>query len=106
MHLRSASHSLADWLDTKTAAWATRTFPAATARRVRRAVLNLAAQGELWDFAAAEQSFLAVESLSLAIGDADAHRAALDKLFNAVESDEAYRPEQYRRVAASVLAEF
>ncbi len=66
---------------------------------MRRSLVRYAADGRMGDFAAAEQTFLGVESLSLYLGDADRLRGALDALFKAVEDDATVQSRQVRSAA-------
>ena len=64
----------------------------------------MAARGRLGDFAAAEQAFLGIESLSLYLGDADRIASALDALYATVESDQTYKPKKFRDAASAALS--
>lgn len=54
------------------------------------------------DFAAAEQTFLGVESASLYLGDADRLRGALDALFNSVTDDATFNPGKFASAATAL----
>ncbi len=66
----------------------------------------MAADGDLADFASAEQGFLALESLTLYLGSSGGQSTALDELFATVETDETYQPEQFSATARRILVEF
>jgi len=83
--------------------WATGTFSASQVTGVRHALIRYAADGRMADFAAAEQTFLSVETLSLYLGDADRHRGALDQLFNTVEDDMKFNSGQFAAAARRML---
>jgi hypothetical protein len=79
--------------------WSTRKFSAAQVNDVRRVLIRYAADGRMGDFAAAEQTFLSIETLSLYLGDEDRHRSSLDQLFNTVEDDAKFDPKQFAAAA-------
>lgn len=87
-------------------AWSDRDLTTGEGQRVRLALAQAAASGRMADFADAEQVFLALESLSFYLNDAERHQAALDALFTAVEDDEAYDPERFRSAAVRARDSF
>ncbi|HEY6599810.1 MAG TPA: hypothetical protein VIZ30_10875, partial [Pseudomonadales bacterium] len=62
-----------------------------------------AADGRMGDFGAAEQTFLAIESLSLYIGDAARIRGPLDALFKTVEDSGRFNPGRFAAAAKTLL---
>jgi len=100
---RRAADVLLQWLDARRRAWTSATYDTARVRAVRRSLVQLAADGTLSDFAAAEQVFLGVESLSLYLGDADKIRRSLDALYESVKDDQAFRPGRFVATARDVL---
>ena len=54
-------------------------------------------------FTAAEQAFLAIETLSIALGDSEALAPRLDALFEALGSETSYVPDQYAVRARQML---
>ncbi|MFW6094283.1 MAG: multiheme c-type cytochrome [Pseudomonadota bacterium] len=104
--LRAAADAAVAVVRDRQQAWAERDFSDSDAAAVRRALLSAAADGRLADFYDAEQVFLAVESLSLYLDDADDHQQALDALFLAVEDDASYDPEAFLRAASRALNGF
>jgi hypothetical protein len=91
---RTAARELAEWLGTRT--WTTGPATEAQARAVRKAIAQLGANGTLTDYAAAEQAFLGIESLSLHLGDHARLQGALDAVYAAVESDRNFDPRKFR----------
>jgi len=91
---RTAARELADWLDAR--AWITGPATEAQARAVRKAIAQLGANGTLTDYAAAEQAFLGIESLSLHLGDHGRLQPALDAVYASVESDRDFDPRKFR----------
>jgi hypothetical protein len=91
---RTAARELADWLDAR--AWATGPATETQARAVRKAIAQLGANGVLTDYAAAEQAFLGIESLSLHLGDHGRLQPALDAVYASVESDRDFDPRKFR----------
>jgi hypothetical protein len=102
---RAAASALLDWIGNR-AAWRSRAVGDDTIRSVRRALLAQAAAGRMADYAAAEQAFLALESLSYTLGDVDARQDALDRLYGVVESDRSYDPSAFARTARAVQGGF
>ncbi len=78
----------------------------ATATQVRRQLIEFAAAGRMSDFAAAEQTFLAVETLSLYLSDTARLQTALDDLYSTVESDASYDPGRFAAVAQRLRESF
>ena len=104
--IRKNAAELQSWLDDRGAAWLARSFSSADIRAIRKTLAQYGANGELTDYAAAEQAFLGIENLSLNIGDADAQQKVLDDLFTAVESDQSYSPQKFRAASRAALARF
>jgi hypothetical protein len=101
--VRQAAKTLDVWISARENAWGARAYGRDTIAAVRKAIVSAAAQGDLADYGAAEQVFLAVDSLSLQLGDADRLRGRVDALYQAVETDQSYRPAQFAKAAASLL---
>lgn len=101
-----AADALLAWIGDRERSWATRSYERTHVQAVRRSILMMAAEGELADFASAEQAFLAAESLTLYLGSSGGQTAALDELFATVESDETYQPEQFSAAARRIFVEF
>ena len=101
--VREASHALASWLEARTSAWLARSFERGTVAQVRKAIVKDAAEGELAEYGAAEQVYLAVDGLSEAIGDGERLRGKVDALFKTVETDRGYRPDQFATAARALL---
>lgn len=96
---RARAGALLGWIRKREQAWSDRELTNDQAGRVRRGLLDEAARGRMADFADAEQTFLAVESLSFYLKDAGAHQQILDALFATVENDKGYDPEKFRLAA-------
>jgi hypothetical protein len=100
---QKAAAALAQWLATRKNAWADRAYSPAEAKSLRRAVVGLAADGQLRDFASAEQVYMACESLSLFVGDDAQLQSVIDGLYNSVKNDGAYSPEKFITAAKTAL---
>jgi hypothetical protein len=85
---RAAAVTLRDWLQERP--WTSAPASREQVMAVRRAIVQAGARGELLDFAAAEQAFLSVESLSIHLGDAQRLQSALDAVFDVVENDRSF----------------
>lgn len=90
--LRAVSQAMAD-----------RRFDASAQRRLRRSLLQESAEDRFGYFTAAEQAFLAIETLSIALGDSDSLAPQLDALFEALGSETSYVPDQYAVRARQML---
>ncbi len=104
--VREEAAKMQSWLDKNGAAWQKRLFSTADIRAIRKTLVTYGANGELADYAAAEQAFLGIENLSLNIGDANSQQKVLDTLYLAVESDENYSPQKFRSASREALARF
>ncbi|GAB3273497.1 multiheme c-type cytochrome [Parahaliea aestuarii] len=72
-------------------------------RRLRAGLLQRAAAGRFRHFTAAEQVFLAVETLAISLGDADQLESLLDAWFKSVEDENTFVPQQFAVRANQVL---
>ncbi len=97
---RARAAQLLDWIHKRAEAWSGRTLTRDQAVHLRVAILGEAAAGRMADFADAEQTFLAVESLSYFLKDEDAHGKQLDVLYKVVQDPQSYQPQSFRRAAA------
>jgi hypothetical protein len=91
---QAAARELDAWLGSRP--WATGPATETQARAVRKAIAQLGANGTLTDYAAAEQAFLGIESLSLHLGDHGRLQGALDAVYASVESDRDFDPRKFR----------
>lgn len=98
-----SSVNIGKWVAARRAEWVTRTFTKAEVSQVRRNLARYATEGRMGDYATADQTFLAIESLSLYLGDATRIRAPLDALFKTVENDRTFNPAQFGAAAKSLL---
>ena len=104
--IRDRARTLQAWLDQRGPAWLARDFAKQDLRAIRKTLAQYGADGQLADYAAAEQGFLAIENFSLNIGDAAAQGTVLDALYEAIESDEEYKPAQFRAASRRAVGEF
>jgi hypothetical protein len=102
-YTQKAAAALAQWLAARKIAWTDRTYSPAEAKSLRKAVVRLAADGQLRDFSSAEQVYMACESLSLFIGDDAQLQPVIDGLYNSVKNDGAYSPEKFITAAKTAL---
>jgi hypothetical protein len=93
--VRDAGSPLSSWLSEHETDWVSRSFTKSQVTEVRRRLVGFAAEGRMGDFAAAEQSFLGIESLSIYLGDASRLRGALDAMFKTVEDSAKFSPERF-----------
>lgn len=104
--VRRASQTLIAWLDARIPDWSSRDFDRNTIVAVRRALIQSAARGRMSDFNAAEQVYLALESLSYTLGDRQKLISALDRIYTEVENDSAFNPSSFVRTAQDVQGQF
>jgi hypothetical protein len=95
--VKSAAAALLDWLEAR-APLARRSFSKAEVQDVRRLLIKYAEE-EVGDYAVAEQIVLGVESLSFALGDRAAKKAALDRLYAAVKNGTTFNPTTFATAA-------
>jgi hypothetical protein len=75
------------------------TYSASQLRGLRQNLLMRAGEGDFRHFTSAEQVFLAVETLSLALGDQDKYSDQLNGLFSSVEDENVFVPKQFAVLA-------
>lgn len=104
--VKRAAATVDNWLQPRLRSWSSREFSVATVVAVRRAILQAAADGHASDFNAAEQVYLALESLSFTLGDRDRLTSALDKIYSEVETASAFRPAAFANTARNLTGQF
>lgn len=72
-------------------------------RLLRRELLAQAAAQRFRHFTAAEQAFLAVETLSLSLGDSERLKAPMDALYGSVEDENRFVPQQFSVLARQLM---
>lgn len=78
-------------------------YDPATLRRLRSGLLERAAAGRFRHFTAAEQVFLAVETLTIVLEDAGQLESLLDAWFKSVEDENSFVPQQFAVRAKQVM---
>ena len=101
--LRDTASDLSSTLSAVAATLADRRFDASLQRSLRRELLEESAADQFGYFTAAEQAFLAIETLSIALGDSESLAPRLDALFEALGSETSYVPDQYAVRARQML---
>jgi Cytochrome c554 and c-prime len=71
---------------------------------ILRALLDAGAAGEFQDYASAEQAFMAIQMLAFELEDSRL-QSELDKLADALDDDERYRPQQFSRLLMAVAGD-
>ncbi len=74
--------------------------------QLRAKLLEQSAKGEYRDYIVAEQAFYSIEGFSISLNQFNQHQPLLDKLFNALESEDKYDPTKFKSVARSVKSGF
>lgn len=100
---RAAAAELDAWLAGQSWTRPSGTTDPEVVAAVRLAIAALAARGELADYAVAEQAFLAIETLSLQLGDAETLQQHLDRLYAVVADEDGFRASRFRSAAAALL---
>jgi len=72
-------------------------------RQLRRELLAQSAAERFRHFTAAEQAFLAVETLSLSLGDSERLKPRLDALYGSVEDENRFVPQQFAVLARQLM---
>lgn len=103
---RVAAGRLGQWLRQRQREWSSRNFSAETVVAVRRALVRQAASGRMSDFNAAEQVYLALESLSYSLDDRQRLAGALDRIYAEVEDDATFVPSSFASTAGKVQGQF
>jgi hypothetical protein len=75
-------------------------------RDVRSRLLSQAAKGEYRDFSAAEQAFLAIESITIALQQDVALEKQLNSLYDTLNNEDRFSPQQFKAVASAVKSKF
>ncbi len=81
-------------------------FTKSHVNQLRAKLLAQAAKGEYRDYIVAEQAFYTIEGFTISLDQFDQHQALLDKLFNALASEDKYDPVKFKSVARSVQRGF
>ncbi|WP_101757804.1 cytochrome c family protein [Oceanicoccus sp. KOV_DT_Chl] len=81
-------------------------YTAQQTRSVRARLLKQAAAGEYRDFSTAEQAFLAIESITIALKQDGQLEKQLDSLYGTLEDEDRFKPQQFKSVAATVKGAF
>ena len=99
----NAARELAGQIEPVAASLAGGRYEAETLGLLRQALLGEAAGGRYRHFTSAEQVFLAVETLSLALGDEKRYSKQLDQWYQSVEEDDPFVPDQFALLARKML---
>jgi Cytochrome c554 and c-prime len=75
-------------------------------KQVRARLLSQAARGEYRDFSAAEQAFLAIESITLALQQDASLEKQLDSLYDTLKDQDRFSPQKFKSVAKRVKSAF
>lgn len=75
-------------------------------KAVRQRLLVQAAAGEYRDFSAAEQAFLAIESISITLKQDAALEKQLNSLYDTLNNEDRFNPQQFKTVAGKVKSAF
>lgn len=102
--VRGKAAALQSELDSLQTEVAAHTFADTDLRQLRGLLLSRAALGRFRDFVAAEQAFLAVETLSLELGDEPKLRKRLNHWFNTVEDENHFDQHQFAQLAGQFAA--
>lgn len=90
------------WLETVAQSLADGSYDAALMAAMRRALVKEAARGRFRHFTSAEQVFLAVETLSLSLGDDARFKKPMDAWFTSVQDENHFVPKQFASLAGKL----
>jgi hypothetical protein len=79
------------------------TYDPSMQKTLRRALLVAASEGSYRHFTAAEQAFMAIETLSIALAEQDKYSTQLDVLFKAVGDENQFVPGRFAVTAQQML---
>ncbi len=99
--VQESAASIEKTLETLAKKLVVRTYTKEDMRKLRKSLLDKSSSGEYRDFTSAEQVFLAVETLSLSLGQSDKYGSILDKLFATVENEDDFVPRSFAVVAGN-----
>ena len=99
----ASAASLAAGLEPVLSAVTEERYSPETQRQLQRDLLRAASAGDYRHFTSAEQVFMAVETLSIALGEEERHRDQLDALFASVENENQFVPRQFAVLASKML---
>ncbi len=83
-----------------------KTYSEQQTKAVRSRLLKQAAAGEYRDFSAAEQAFLAIESITIALQQDSALENQLNSLYDTLSDEDRFKPRQFQSVASKVKGAF
>jgi hypothetical protein len=98
-----AAKELQKLLEQLTKGLVAKTYGSVEKRLLRSRLLKDASRGFYRDYSSAEQVFFAVETLSIDLNDENRYKAVLDKLFNAINEEDKYQPDQFSTIAKLFL---
>lgn len=102
--LRGSADRLSGLLEGMTALVRSYDYGEQDMRSIRRVLLERSGEGEYHDFTNAEQAFLAVETLSIELGEYEQLGASLDAWFDTVSDENDFSPGRFASVARQVRA--
>jgi Cytochrome c554 and c-prime len=103
--VRDDARKLSAWLNAREP-WTRRTFSRAEISAVRKTLLRYAATERASDYLAAEQIVTGVDSLSVALGDRDARKSEIDRLYDALNTSSKFEPTQFAATAGAIAGRF
>ncbi|MFL0798916.1 MAG: hypothetical protein K6L80_00585 [Agarilytica sp.] len=81
-------------------------FTKTQVKQLRAKLLEQSSVGEYRDYIVAEQAFYTIEGFTISLNQFDQYQSLLDKLFNALESEDKYDPTKFKSIARSVKSGF
>jgi hypothetical protein len=100
-----ASSALLQWLE-RNQQLLLRELSRAEMAQLRKLLVAQAANGQVADYATAEQLFVGLEGLSYGMGDFADRKAALDALFKAIDPTPSFSPQEFAAAARTVSRKF
>lgn len=106
IELKKSVEALSAVIDGLDSSLANKRYSKEQTKAVRARLLTQAAKGEYRDFSAAEQAFLAIESITIALKQDVTLENALNAMYDTLNNEDRFSPQQFKSVAAKVKSKF
>lgn len=81
-------------------------YSAAEMQVLRKRILTKSAQAQYRDYTSAEQAFLGVETLTLALGQGDRYQQQMDRFYDSLANESSFQTARFQAVAKTLLNTF
>mgnify|MGYP000412744430 CR=1 FL=1 len=104
--LEQAIIDLSNYIKNLDSQLAGQSYSTNTMRAVRKNLVSKSAKGEYRDFSAAEQAFLAVDSITIVLNEGDKLAASLDQWYDSLSDENRFSPKGFATVANKIKKAF